>query len=173
MESNNTNRTGLIGIIVLLLLIVIGAATYLYYNKAEAPVQPEEENTVASLASSCGITVDSPTPGSAVSFPVTITGRVDNTNAEAAGCRWVMFEGQAGVATLSYETKDGWSLPVDMKPIPVEDWMTTQTTFSVTLNFDNTTQQLPAGYNFRITLTEDDPSGMGQADVVEIPVVLQ
>jgi hypothetical protein len=192
MEQNNTNNTnntptytpsynpnpekkshaGLIGIIIALLLIVIGAGSYLYYHKAIAPVEPvDEEIAEAQLASECGLTVETPVTNASVSFPVTITGTINNT--EGAACAWTMFEGQAGVAELYYETKDGWSLPVDTAPIEVADWMTTSTTFSATLEFDNTTEQFPAGYNFKIVLVEEDPSGMGKSDRLEIPVVLE
>lgn len=177
MEPNNTNNSnhgGLIGIIIVLLIIALGAGTYLYYNKAEAPVKPDSTTSIPSeFASTCGIIVDAPKNDEAVSFPVTVTGRIDNTNAASAGCSWGMFEGQGGVATLHYETKDGWSLPVDTKPIMVDEWMTTKTNFTVTLNFNNATNQFPSGYNFKIILTEDNASGLGVSDMVEIPVVLK
>lgn len=174
METNNTNHAGIIGVIIVLLIIVIGAGTYLYYDKAMAPIKPEVVETEDSpLASNCGLTVQSPSKNAKVSFPVTVTGTIDNTNADATGCSWTMFEGQAGKAELYYETKDGYSLPVDTKPLTVANWMTTSTTFSVTLNFDNKMLQLPAGYNFKIVLTEEDPSGNGDVDIVELPVVLQ
>jgi hypothetical protein len=174
MENNN-NSAGIIGVIVVLLVIVIGAGTYLYYDKAEAPSQKNmaDDTEQPVVASSCGLTIDSPKIGDNVSFPLTVTGRVDNTKAGAEGCSWTMFEGQAGVATLHYETKDGYSLPVDTKPVTVANWMTTSTTFSFVLNFDNSMLQLPAGYNMKIILTEENPSGEGIPSTVEVPVVLQ
>lgn len=174
MDTNTNGRAGIISVIIVLLVIILGAGTYLYYNKAEAPTQQQVEDTEATvLAANCGLTVESPKIGANVSFPITVKGTVNNTNAEAAGCAWTMFEGQAGVATLHYETKDGFSLPVDTKPITVANWMTTSTTFSFTLNFDNSILQLPSGYNFKIVMTEENPSGEGMVDTVEVPVVLQ
>lgn len=180
MEPNNTNintesksQGPLIGFIIVLLVLLVGAGTYLYYNKAVAPTQPEDNGMVAS--GNCGLTVESPAAGSEVSFPLTLTGRVDNTDTQARGCAWALFEGQAGTAALSYETKDGWSLPVDIKPVMVTgDWMTTgPVPFTVTLNFDNSTEQFPVGYHFKVIFTEEDPSGMVKVDTVEVPVVLK
>ena len=173
MENNN-NNAGIIGVIVVLLVIVIGAGTYLYYDKAEAPSQNKVDDTEQPvIASNCGITVDSPKIGENVSFPLTVTGRIDNTKAEKIGCSWTMFEGQAGVATLHYENKDGYSLPIDTKPAMVANWMSATTTFSVTLDFNNQALQLPSGYNMKVLITEENPSGEGIPSVVEVPIVLQ
>lgn len=173
MENNN-NNAGIIGVIVVLLIIIIGAGTYLYYDKAEAPSQNVKDDTEQPiLASNCGLTIDSPKIGDSVSFPLTITGHVDNTKANAEGCSWTMFEGQAGVATLHYETKDGFSLPVETTPVMVANWMSATTTFSVTLNFNNQVLQLPSGYNLKVVITEENPSGEGTPSTVELPVVLQ
>lgn len=170
-QGNKQAHGGLVGLIIALMVVLIAAGTYLYYNKVVAPTKPEESDVAT--AKNCGLFVDSPKEGEAVSFPLTLTGRVDNTDAEARRCAWTMFEGQAGTAALSYETKDGWSLPVDTKPVTVANWMSTSTTFSVTLNFNNSTEQFPAGYNFKVVFTEEDPSGMGKVDTVEVPVVLK
>ncbi len=174
-NTNTNNRAGIVGIIIVLLLIVIGAGAYLYYDKALAPSKEKTTETPegSSFASNCGLLVESPRAGETVSFPLTVTGRVDNTDAMVAGCSWTMFEGQAGVATLHYETKDGWSLPVASVPITVENWMSTSTVFSFKLDFDNSMLQFPSGYNFKIILTEENPSGEGTPDVVEVPVVLK
>ena len=174
MHPNTNKPASYIGLIIIILILVIGAATYLNYNKAEAPSQRVAlEGDESPIATNCGLTVNTPLKGQNVTFPVTITGTIDNTNPEALGCSWVMFEGQAGVAELFYETKEGWSLPVDQQPVTVANWMSTSTTFSTTLNFDNSREQLPAGYNFLIRITEENPSGIGEADMVEIPVVLE
>jgi hypothetical protein len=176
MDTNNSNKAGIIGVIVAILVIIVGAGTYLYYNRAMAPTQseiPEGEDTGMQFASNCGLTIDSPAVGADVSFPLTITGRINNSRADELGCAWTMFEGQAGLAELSYETKDGWSLPVDSKPIMVADWMTTETTFSVTLTYDNSVEQFPAGYNFKVVFSEEDPSGEGRGSRIELPVVLK
>lgn len=173
MEPNTNKYTGFIGLIVVVLLIVIAAGAYLYYDRAEAPALDQvNEGVETTFATKCGLTVESPKIGEEVSFPLTVSGKIDNTNSEETGCSWVMFEGQAGRAELQYETKDGWSLPVDDAFINVTNWMSATGTFSVVLNYDNSTLQLPSGYNFRVVLTEEDPSGK-QPDVVEIPLVLR
>ncbi len=173
-NTNTNNRAGIIGVIIVLLIIVIGAGAYLYYDKALAPSQESTEIPEgSSFASNCGLLVEKPMANATVSFPLTVTGRVDNTDREQAGCFWIMFEGQAGVATLHYETKDGWSLPVATTPITVDNWMSTSTAFAFTVDFDNSMLQLPSGYNFKIILTEENPSGEGTPDVVEVPVVLE
>ncbi len=181
MEPTNTNNnniesqeshTGLIGLAVVLLLIVVGAASYLYYHKAMAPVAPIDVGTKVVDSTNCGLIVESVKQGDAVSFPLTITGTIDNTKAQELGCSWIMFEGQAGIAELLVEEKDGYSLPVVSKPIMVKDWMSTKTTFSVTLDYNNP-DQLPSGYNLLLSFTEDDPSGEGIPNKVTIPVVLK
>jgi len=174
MDTTNNNKSGIIGLIVVVLIVIIGAGTYLYYNKAEAPSQQNANETLDnSFASNCGLIVETPMVNEEVSFPLAVTGKVNNTDAKVSGCSWTMFEGQAGVATLHYEIKDGWSLPVATQPITVANWMSTSTTFSFQLNFDNKTLQLPAGFNFKIILTEENPSGEGIPDTVEVPVVLK
>lgn len=54
------------------------------------------------IASICGLTVDTPHKGDNVSFPLKVTGVIDNTNRQ--DCTWAMFEGVAGHAELFYET---------------------------------------------------------------------
>lgn len=168
METNQ-NKLPIVAMVAVLILIIIGGV--FLYNKANAPTAevPADENTT--FASKCGLTVENVPANSAVEFPLTLTGSVNNE--PGAECSWIMFEGQAGVATLHYQTKEGWSLPVDTQPIPVANWMSTSTTFSVTVDFDNSIEQLPSGYEFKVILTEDNPSGEGTPDSLELPVTLK
>jgi len=171
----NTSQKAWSVIALIIIFIVVGTAGfYIYYQNVMAPSGEIEDLIVVEgteFAAKCGLVVETPSVGAAVSFPLTISGTINNS--EENGCYWTMFEGQAGTAELFYETKDGYSLATDMQPIEVANWMSTSTTFSVTLDFDNVNQGLPSGYNFKILLTEDNPSGEGIPDSLEIPVTLQ
>lgn len=179
MSMNNSQKTWSVLAIVIIFVVIGTAGFYMYYTKYMKPNWfPHNSDQPAMVtdqtpASKCGLTVESPLSNSAVSFPLTVTGKIDNSNANEAGCAWAMFEGQAGVAKLYYETKDGWSLAEDTKPIMVENWMSTSTPFTVTLNFDNTKEEFPSGYNFKVVLEEENPSGEGTPDTLELPLTLK
>lgn len=168
----NNSKKGLIAAAAVIAVLLVIGGTYLYQKNKDDSVVPQPE-IGTEFISKCGFTIDSPSADAAVSFPVTITGTIDNTEAETTGCSWIMSEGQAGLATLHYETKEGWSLPVDSKPVMVENWMSLTSPFTVTLNFDNSKEQLPAGYNFKVIFTEENPSGEGTPDTAELPLTLK
>lgn len=172
---NTSQKTWSVIALIIMFIVVGTAGFYVYYQNVMAPSMengsPVAVDEGTEFAAKCGLVVESPAVGASVSFPLTISGTINNT--EENGCYWTMFEGQAGTAELFYETKDGYSLATDMKPIEVANWMSTSTTFSVALDFDNMMEDLPSGYNFKIVLTEDNPSGEGIPDSLEIPVVLQ
>jgi hypothetical protein len=169
METNQ-NKMPIVAVVAVLILIIVGG-TFIYSNFAVAPSEKNTADNSPAYASKCGLTIENVAANGEVEFPLNLTGSVNNP--EGADCSWIMFEGQAGVATLHYQTKDGWSLPVDTQPIPVAEWMSTSTTFSVTLDFDNSIEQLPSGYEFKVIFTEDDPSGEQTPDTLELPVTLK
>ena len=170
---NNTHRIQVVIVAIVITILILIGGLY-FYKKAFAP-SIKEVPIVVNDQTPCSQTfkVESPVAGSAVSFPVTLVGSVDNSHLKAGCPSWIMFEGQAGTASLYYETKNGWSLPTDTQPIKVADWTSTSTTFSVTLNFDNKTEEFPSGYNFKVVFTEENPSGQGVVDSVEVPLTLK
>jgi hypothetical protein len=174
---NDKQRGYLAAIIIIIVLLVLGFGGLYLYNRITSPVNPttvtatSTNNGQPQYASNCGLNIESPAAHSPVSFPLTVSGTIVNTVTN--GCGWTMFEGQGGKAELLYETKDGWSLPVDTQPIKVADWTATSTTFNTTLNFDNKTEDFPSGYNFKVILTEEDPSGTGTPDTIELPLTLK
>lgn len=170
---NNISKSKKVVISIGIIILILAGGLY-FYKKALAP-QVAQTPVGVSNQTPCDVVlkVENPVAGSAVSFPITLTGRVDNSHIKEGCPSWTMFEGQAGTASLFYETKNGWSLPVDTQPVNVAEWMTASTTFSVTLNFDNKKEEFPSGYNLKVVFTEDNPSGEGVVDSVEIPFTLK
>ncbi|MEN9604563.1 MAG: hypothetical protein RJB39_248 [Candidatus Parcubacteria bacterium] len=121
----------------------------------------------------CGLQIESPKPNSKITFPLTVTGTIDNTKA-TEGCRWTMFEGQAGIAQLYVDNAGlGWDPVGQVFIVAAEDWMTTKTKFKTTIEFNNKGVGFKSGTKFRIRFTEEDPSGMNKTQVVDLPVELQ
>jgi hypothetical protein len=115
--------------------------------------------------------VTSISTNSKVSFPLTVTGTIDNSNTQTP---WTMFEGQAGTAQLYYNYQNsGWKVIGSSAPIKVKDWTAKSTTFTTTLNFNNEGIGLASGTPMKVTFTEEDPSGQGQTETVELPIVLK
>lgn len=84
-------------LIILILVVVAGYFTQDYWMPMIAPAQEEvvveDEVVVEEEPEVSCITITSPQPNTAVSFPLTITATIDY------GCR-VIFEAQAGVAGI-------------------------------------------------------------------------
>ncbi len=124
-----------------------------------------------SKGASCGLSVSNISRNQKVSFPLEIKGVVDNTvNCDS---KWTMFEGQAGTAELYFNHDDGWKQITNGIPVPVSEWMTDKTDFSVVLNFNNGGIGLPDGTEMKVVFKEEDPSGKGEGDIFELPVILQ
>ena len=123
--------------------------------------------------SHCGLTINYPTPTSTVSFPVTISGTIDNNNASTLGCSWTMYEGQAGTAQLYFLENNNWHQINTPFILHVSDWMTLgPVLFSVIINFNNNWIGLSSGTPMKIIFTEENPSGT-TPDTLTLPIILQ
>ena len=161
-----------------LLILVAGGYIYLRINN---PALLDKLSTFGNYIKSeevvksgnCGLVVTSPIPKSSVTFPLVIKGVVDNSDREKLGCSWQMFEGQAGTAEIYF--KDGnneWKKLGTTVPVPVENWMSVKTFFSVSLNFNNEGIGLPTGTPMKVVFTEENASGIPPVDTYELPLVL-
>lgn len=119
----------------------------------------------------CGFTINDVVEDDIVNFPVTIKGKIDNTN-DNSSCFWNMSEGHAGSAQLYYETGDEYKILGTPSPIVVEDAQAEATNFTTTLTFNNQGIGLPLGSDLKIVFTDEDPSGKGDVDSKEIMIVL-
>lgn len=165
-------------------------AVVLHNNKIytldnEMLTRPEIFSTFAFISTSigsvnastgvCGLIVDSPSVNAKVTFPLTITGRVDNTNAATLGCAWGKFEGEAGSVQLyhNYGNK-GWKPVGAATPVQLAgDWMSPKTTFKVTVSFNNGGMGLPAGTPMKLVFTEANAKDGEVDDTFELPVVFK
>ncbi len=164
------SQKGFIGKLVLIIIaiLIIGGLFLYYQNNNQSKVN---NNVVDNFLSKCGFKVTSITPNEKVNFPLIVKGVIDNSNAKTLGCSWQMFEGEAGVAQLYFNNNQSWN-PIGVGvPINVADWMTTSTTFSVLLNFNNDGIGLSTGTLMKITFTEENPSGQGITDSIDLPII--
>jgi hypothetical protein len=117
----------------------------------------------------CGIYVNSPMAYTPVKFPLTVTGTVNNTNYQEVGCSWGMFEGTAGIAQLYYNNNNsGWKTIGASVQVRVADWTKTNTTFTATLDFNNSGIGLGPNTPMKIVFTEENPSGIKPSDTFEL-----
>ena len=144
--------------IIVILFVIIIASIFLVKGDSTNNAQPENENpseqtpVSAALKYMCGMTVNSPLANSIVSFPLTVTGGIDNL-AATDGCTWVMFEGMAG--TVSISDINGQQAAVGLSVIG--DW-----TGNVPVSFTGTLNppvSFASGTPLTLTFTEEDPSG--------------
>lgn len=120
----------------------------------------------------CGLIIESPKAGDKITFPITVTGRIDNSR--APHCGWTMFEGQAGLAQLYIDNAGlGWDPIGKLSIITVEDSMSQETRFTTTIDFNNKGVGFKSGTKFHIRLTEDDPSGEARVQIIDLPVELK
>ncbi len=181
MKKNNKvhNRGGIITLlleIIAILIILVGGYIYLRINSNILNgVVGKNDGTKSNdviISGKCGLLVTSHSPNEKVNFPITIKGVVDNSDRQSKGCAWQMFEGQAGVAQLYFkDTNSEWQKLGALTPVPVENWMSTSTLFSVGLNFNNEGIGLPAGTLLKVIFTEENASGMPPVDTFELPLV--
>ncbi len=166
----------------IIVILIVGFALYSSNkNKTTTNTSTSQENTSTSktpvssintslnakqptagtvlLASKCGFKITYPAPGASVSFPLTIKGTIDHTDAQKnMGCTWNEIQGRAGSAQLFYNfNNSGWksqSIPV---PIITSGTQVASTSaFSVSLNFLNQGVGLPSGSKMKITFLENE-----------------
>ncbi len=185
MKHNKGSST-----LIILLVIFVALLAYFYWSRSvEAPIPTPTPTTSTSTTqtpkptttpptpkpvatnSSCGLTITSHKPNDRVDFPLTLSGKIDNSNATKLGCAWTMFEGQAGMAQLYYYTKNSWQKLGEPAVIKVANWMTPTTTFTTTLNFEKLGVSLEAGVPIKVILTEDNASGEPPIDTFSFQLI--
>lgn len=122
----------------------------------------------------CGLVITSHAQNGKVSLakPIMINGKISNTNQEKRGCGWTMSEGQAGVLEVFAYVNGEWKSISKKTPIPVQDWMTTETTFSVEVDIDDVTASyIGSGRPIKIIFAEDNPSGEGLSDKYSLNLI--
>ena len=161
-----------IGVIVLTFMIIIGTA---FLIKDDATDLNKTLNTTDVATSSqqtqpvpykCGLTITSPAPGSRVSFPLGVSGKIDNM-AATDGCTWNMFEGMAGTVSVS----DSSGVHATVGLAVAGDWTgNVPVTFSGVLNPPTT---FTSGTILTLTFTEEDPSGQSLGSSFSYQVIAQ
>ena len=165
------------GILTLLLeivgVLILLAGAYLYLRTNTVVLDDVVvKDSIVDVSGKCGFFVTSPSPNEKVSFPLTVKGVVDNSSRQSKGCSWQMFEGEAGIAQLYFkDTNNKWQQLNTSKPVPVENWISTSTIFSVVLNFSNEGIGLPAGTSLKVVFTEENASGMPPVNTFELPLI--
>ena len=132
---------------------------------ANTPTRPSQPQARSTGCTPKALEVVSPLPGSTQTLPLQVSVIVDNGS--HPNCPWTVFEAQAGVIQLIDRT----GIAVGSGVLATtQDWMTDD----------------PVGYSGEIPniavvppgdatliITEEDPSGMGDAQTIEIPIVIQ
>lgn len=196
--QNETTQSHALTVIICLLIIVLGIFYFsrredaLTITESSTQTQVETETSTASTLTEgslpadaevgvvtatttapCGLVIDSPAANDAVTFPITVRGHIDNSKA-ADGCRWIVFEAQAGSAQL-YIDNAGLSWDPVGKPVTIEvpDWAPTNTKFTTVINYNNKGVGVKSGTKFKIRFQEEDPSGLKQVQIIDLPVELK
>lgn len=114
----------------------------------------------------CGLTVSYPTQNSQISLPLSVSGSIDNLNAND-NCTWTMFEGMGGTVTIS----NGNNILASVGLPILGDWTgNLPVTFSAILNPPG---NFPSGTVLNLTFQESNPSGEGVPDSLVYQVVVQ
>lgn len=121
----------------------------------------------------CGLLVTSHNISGKASLakPITVSGIVDNTKRETLGCSWTMFEGQLGSAHAYAFVNGAWKSISKETPVPVANWMTDKTTFSVEIAIDTGTMNIAEGTALRVVFTEDNPAAINPSKTYTLPLV--
>jgi hypothetical protein len=153
-------------------LVVFIIVDIVWHRKAAAPVPtiittPESEAQAQKAdATHCGLTVNSPLPGTIVTFPLTIQTVVDNTQSAKLNCSWSVFEAQAGSVTV----KDTGGHIVGKGVLKTTaNWMTTAAT-PYTATISSITHPAYTG-PLQLTFTEDNAAGKPNPDTLSFVVV--
>lgn len=143
-------------------------------KNADIKKEDNAKNTNA-VVSKCGFSINSPALNSPIysNTPLTFSGIVDNTNSQALGCNWTMFEGEAGIAQLYYKNGNTWGPINTVKIIKVTNWMTAgPVPFTVSVNFNNSGPGFSNNTPMKVIFTENNPSG-ATPDTLEFPLVFK
>lgn len=152
--------------IMFVVLIVIVVASILFINFADNKNNENQENIIEVLSDkSCGFTLISPKEDASVYKNFTVEAIVDNTNRAERGCGWTVFEGQAGLVHV-YDTK-GFSVGSALLIAKDGDWMKSG---PVNFEADIVIDIEPNDKNLLLVIEEDDPAGLGDSELLQIPL---
>lgn len=164
----NHKRHTPLGIIVVVFVIIFVTI----FLVKENPNQPDQKNdneqqeVATTPVYRCGMTVVSPLPNSTITFPLTVSGSVNNL-AATDGCTWNMFEGYAGSVTVS----DAIGAHATIGLTVNGDWTgNVPVTFSGILN---PPVVVASGSPLTLTFTEEDPSGENLGTTFSYQVIAQ
>ncbi len=82
-----------------------------------------------------------------------------------------MFEGQLGSAHAYAFVNNGWRSISKETPVPVANWMTDKTTFSVELRIDTGTMNIAEGTQLKVVFTEENPAAINPSKTYTLPLV--
>lgn len=160
--------------LVILTLVAIAIITGIYTYKAN-PDQTTDQPTTATTTpnGTCGLLITSHDINSKASLikPIIVSGIVDNTNRQTLGCSWQMFEGQLGSAQAFVFVNNAWKSISKQTPVPVANWMTDKTTFSVELRINTGTMNIAAGTPVKVVFTEENPAAINPSKTYTLPLV--
>lgn len=155
-------------ILLLLLVVLLLISTVLYLTKKVQSPTLSTAQLPQSPATRCGLTITSPLPNQTVTLSpdntFVVRGVVDNTKRTSLGCSWTVFEAQAGVIK-AYNTQGNIVGSGILTAQEGQDWMTDQPTV-----YEGSVQVSSVSSEFTLKIIEDNPSGEGSVDSIEIPL---
>jgi len=188
MKNFNKDQIMKISLVTLIILVVILAVFAFRGKKVEAPtdqnIASSTETTVTNTTTNsgtkttvtknttsntttktitvaskkCGFRITNPAMYTKVAFPLTVTGVIDMTDAQNAGCTWKSVESMAGTAELYYNLHDtGWKSVGTSVSIKVSNSLasTSTLTFSVPLNIYAASYGLTSGTPLKVRFIEN------------------
>jgi hypothetical protein len=151
----------------ILLVLIIGIVVYIK-NYKPLNISPDIVQTTKVPVSKCGLTVLSPLPQDAIDFSsdfsFVVKGVVDNTKRKELGCSWSVFEAQA--ASMKVVNTDNEVVGNGLLMAKDTDWMTDQP-----VQYEGVVKVTGTHKGFKLIVTEENPSGEGNVDTIEIPLI--
>lgn len=162
---------------VAIILLSLGIAVYIFTKNI--PVEytpPTATSTPITITPNgiCGLLITSHTPNQKASLqkPITVSGTINNIDRVSRGCSWQLFEGQAGTAEAFVFVNNQWKSISTQTPVPVPNWMSTSTTFTVEIRINTGTMNIVDGTPIKVVFTEENASGEPPVDTYTLPLVV-
>lgn len=155
-------------IVFLILIILVIVSIFLLNKNTNSKKENLDQNIgVVSDDASCGFTLIGPKEGETVGLEFTVKGIVDNTKIKERGCGWTVFEAQAGLVHIYDST--GFSVGSALLTT-TEDWMTAEpVNYEAKIKIDI----MPSDKNLLMVIEEDDTSGTGENEFLNVPLVFK
>jgi hypothetical protein len=161
---------------VVILILILGIIAYISTQKNSVEDTTTTATSTASTSTPnglCGLLITSHTINGKVSLakPITVSGTINNADRVSLGCAWQSFEGQAGTAQAFAFVNNQWEPISTQTPVPVPNWMSTSTTFTVELRIDTGTMNIASGTPVKVVFTEENASGEPPVDTYTLPLI--